>query len=270
MTMPTLEIGNARLTRVPYLDLPVPAEIVGLSSEVVGANAWAAPTWAEQGQVRVGAAIWIADVDGRRIAFDPMLAVDVVLRPDPATERKQQEAVATALSAAGMPRESVDLVLLSHIEGVGMVAWRDDEDGYGPFFPNARISLSRPELDAFLARENSPDDLEQTAYGCLHELGCLDTFEDGARLSASLTATVRGNHAPGHALFHLAEDAMTVLGHLAVSPLHLTTGPCAPLHLTPEASWEQLQALKDGRLLLGPLWPAPGYGCWRNDAFSVP
>ncbi len=270
MNVQHFELGGARLTRVPHLDLPVPPELVGLSGDDVAANAWAEPTWVENGQVRVGAAIWIADVDGQRIAFDPMLAVDVVLRADAATERAQQEVVAATLAQAGFPRESIDLVLLSHIEGVGMVAWRDERDAYGPFFPNAQIRLSRPELEAFAARTTSAEeDLELAAYGSLQQLGLLDTFEDGDQLTGSVSATVHDNHAPGHAVFHLHDDALTMLGHLAVSPLHLVTGPCAALHLVPEASWDQLKGLKDGRVLVGPLWPSPGFGRWRDGALQA-
>ncbi len=59
-----------------------------------------------------------------------------------------------------------------------------------------------------------------------------------------------------------------MLGHLAVSPVHLTTGECPQQHIDPAAVESLLRALTDdGRTLIGPLWPAPGFGRWVDGAF---
>lgn len=69
-------------------------------------------------------------------------------------------------------------------------------------------------------------------------------------------------HNPGHCAFHVGAEA-TYVGHLAVTPLHLATGPCPPQHADPEGAWTWLEAVKaDGRILVGPLWPSPGALRW--------
>ena len=58
-----------------------------------------------------------------------------------------------------------------------------------------------------------------------------------------------------------------ILGHLAVSPIHLATGVCTSLHDQPEQAWDVLTSLRDeGALLIGPLWPTPGAGHWNGTA----
>ena len=121
-------VGEATLVRVPYADVLVDADVVGLTRDQVLAAGWAAPTWAEGGQVRVGAAVWIIESEGRRIAVDPAQAADDILRTGPDAEFHQQ-AVADVLEAAGYPRESIDTVIATHIDGIGMIAWRTATSG---------------------------------------------------------------------------------------------------------------------------------------------
>lgn len=67
-----------------------------------------------------------------------------------------------------------------------------------------------------------------------------------------------------------AAPAATFVGHLALSPLHLATGPCVPQHVDPEAAWRVLRTCADdGRLLPGPLWASPGAGRWTGTAFEA-
>ena len=60
-----------------------------------------------------------------------------------------------------------------------------------------------------------------------------------------------------------------MLGHLAISPVHLATGECPLQHPQPGVAWSALrEAADDGRILIGPLWPAPGSGRWVNNTFT--
>ncbi len=273
MTSNCIEVPGVTLTRVGYIDVPVPAEAVGLSAAQVAAAAWARPLWSDGEQVHAGAAAWFADAGDTRLVFDPMLAADDALRADAATEQAQQAAIAEALADAGYDRNSVDLVVLSHIDGVGMAAWRTDDGAFGPFFPNARVLLSDVELATFQARDTQGDgDLEKQAFGALIEQGLVSTFANGEELAPGVRAEVGGGHGPGHATFTFGDpadpaEAAILLGHLAVSPLHLATGPCAGLHVDPEAAWARLTEIAgSGSRLIGPLWPAPGHGRWQDGA----
>ena len=274
MTVHTIELEHVTLTRVGYLDLPVPAELLGVAADAVAAIPWAAPIWADGDQPRIGAAAWFADVGGRRIVYDPLLALDVVLRPDRETERTHQDAVARLFAEAGFPPESVDLVVASHIDGIGMVARRDDAGRWAPLFPEAQVLLSDVELGAFLnaARDGgeAADDAERQAWTALVDQGRVDTYAHGEAIVPGFVAEVSGGHGRGHAVMHVGLDrarpAVSLIGHLAVTAVHLATGECETLNEDPPAAWSLLQrTIADGRLLVGPLWPSPGYGRWVDD-----
>jgi hypothetical protein len=271
MTIHTLVAGNARLTRVGYTDVTIPPELVGLTADDVKRVDWRSPLWADGELVRVGAAVWFADVDGRRLAFDPFQAADGVLRADRAAESTHQNAIAHVLAQAGFGRESVDYLVMSHIEGVGMVAWRNEDGSWSRFFPNARVMVSDAVLQDFLAAPaGGDDDMQYEAWHALIDQGVVDTYTDGEKIAGGPIADVRGAHCPGHALLHFDKRAVTMIGHLAVSPLHLATGECALLQAEPANAWRLLgETAEDGRVLIGPLWPSPGYGRWQNGALET-
>src|SRR5262245_61712361 len=131
-----LELGDVRLTRVLYVDALIDPAPVGLTPDEVRAVPWGPPTWADDGQVRAASCVWVISTGERNIAVDPSGNIDEILH-DPSTTGAHQAAYAAAFSAAGIPIEAVDTVLLSHIESVGLSAVRDDS-GWRPFFPNGR------------------------------------------------------------------------------------------------------------------------------------
>ena len=223
MNIQTLSLGNTTLTRVGYSDVTLPREYLGLGADAFDRAPWRSPLWTDGDSVRIGAAVWFADVGERRIAFDPFQTADRVLRADRAAEEQHQTAIAKLLAEAGFERESVDLVVLTHIEGVGMVAWRNADGSWAPFFPNAKVLLSDIELHQFLAAPKS-DDIQSQAWHALIDLGVVGTYADHEQIVAGVSADVRGAHGPGHALLHFGSAAApraTFIGHLAVSPLHL-------------------------------------------------
>jgi hypothetical protein len=267
MTIQTIEVEGAKLTRVGYTDVAIPPEFVGLTAADVARVPWRTPLWADGDRVRVGAAVWFADVNGERLAFDPFQAADSVLRADRAAEAMHQAAIAKLLAETGFARESVHRLVMTHIEGVGMVAWRNEDGSWSPFFPNARVLVSDVVLQDFLDAPPSADgDIQHEAWHALIDQGIVAAYTDGERIAGGPLADVRGAHCPGHALLHFGRAAaVTMIGHLAVSPLHLVTGECPQLQAEPVPAWALLQqTAADGRILIGPLWPSPGYGRWQG------
>lgn len=276
MANTVLELAHATLTRVGYVDVAIPPEIAGLRAADFAGIDWRFPLWAEGEQLRAGAAAWFADIAGQRFAFDPLQAADGVLRADRGAEAAQQTAVAELFAKAGFPRESVDRLVMTHIEGVGMAAWRREDGRWERFFPNATIAVSEPVLASFLAADSfHQDPLEREAWSALLYAGVVETYADGEALAPGLRAEVTGGHCPGHSVLHFVEPrsetvAATMLGHLAVSPLHLATGECPAQHAEPGRAWSALRgAADDARLLIGPLWPTPGFGRWISGRFDA-
>src|SRR5262245_28157800 len=153
----TLPLDGATLTRVGYTDVAIPGEFIGLGPNDLARAPWREPLWTDGERVRIGAAAWFADVGSQRIAFDPFQAADGVLRADREAEEHHQAAIARTLAEAGFARESVTLLVMTHIEGVGMVAERNADGRWVPFFPNARVLISDVELRQFLAAPKSDD-----------------------------------------------------------------------------------------------------------------
>src|SRR5262245_33606586 len=271
----TLALENATLTRVGYTDVAIPGAIVGITPDDIARIPWRSPALSDGDLVRIGAAVWFADIDGVRFAFDPFQAADSVLRANREAEAMHQHAIAALLTDAGFARDRVNRLVMTHIEGVGMVAWRNDDGSWSPFFPNARVLISDVELREFLRTPSGgEDDLQFDAWHALIDLGVVDTYVDGEPLARGFSPNVRGAHCPGHALLDFAgtdyRAQTTMIGHLAVSPLHLATGECPALQSEPARAWSVLrETIEDGRRLIGPLWPSPGFGRWADGEFVL-
>ena len=138
-----------------------------------------------------------------------------------------------------------------------------------PFFPNATMSVSEASAASF--DPASGDHWSSDVWQQLFAEGLVGTYADGAALLPGMTAEWTGAHNPGHHVFQFGDPSApgaTYVGHLAVSPLHLSTGVCEPQHLEPERAWDLLRSFADdGRILLAPLWPSPAAGRWIDDEF---
>jgi glyoxylase-like metal-dependent hydrolase (beta-lactamase superfamily II) len=259
-------VGQVRLTRAGYADVAVDPERVGLTGEQVAAAAWAEPTWAQDGRARAGAAAWIIESGAARVVVDPLLAADEILRSD-ADAATHQEAFAASLAAAGAPRDTMTHAVASHLDGIGMLAWRNDDGSWAPFFPNASILFSQAELDAIDSSPRPPvgtDVLRQLRdQGAVHA-----AVGESTRITNEVILELTGGHTPGHQIVRIFSDGETavVLGHLALSPIHLAASESSALHVDPVTALATLESLRDeGALLIGPLWPAPGAGRWDGE-----
>jgi hypothetical protein len=262
VTTTELTIGDVRLTRVCYADVNIPADAVGLTADEVANVAWAPPVWADGGEPKAAAAAWIIEHEGERIVVDPAQAADEILRNDN-DAAAQQEAFARLLADAGFPRESFTHAIASHVEGVGMFGWRNDDGSWEPFFPNARILVTQTELDDLDSGGQQPARPEVVA-----ELRAQDAFlpvGDTTKVTSAVTLERDGGHCPGHMLVRIdsnGEQAVMV-GHLAVSALHVATGPNAIENRDAPGAWVTTCELREsGAILIGPLWPTPGAGRW--------
>jgi len=262
MTTNTIRIGDVTLTRVGYADVNIYPARVGLTPEQVTAVAWGEPVWADGNEVRAGAAVWVIQDGDARIAVDPAQAADEIIRTA-ADAGFHQEAVAALLDAAGMPRESITHAICTHMEGIGMWAWRNDDGSWSPFFPNASIMVSQRELDAIDEGEHpSP---VHPAFAQLRDLGVLQATNGGDHVTANVSLEQVGAHTPGHQFVHITSggERAVMLGHVVVTALHLATGPCPQKHRDPDAAQRRIDALLDeDAVLIGPLWPTPGAGRW--------
>ena len=125
--------------------------------------------WADGAEVRAGVAAWVIESGDARIVVDPACSADEILRNDN-DAAAHQEAFAALLEAAGFPRESFTHAIATHYEGVGMLAWRNDDGSWERFFPNAPILISQPRARRDRCRRVRRR--SRSCHGCAPRVRC--------------------------------------------------------------------------------------------------
>ena len=256
------DVGHVMLTRVPYFDTELPPEAVALTEPDVASVSWAAPVWAESAAaVRVGQVFWIIESGGHTIVVDPCCASDAFLRSGDAALEHQAAAFA-AFRAAGYDPDQVDIVIMSHLDGIGMNALVDATGAWSPAFPNAPIVISELEWNRVRTRSGVSG---SEALTSLHAAGHVTTVALPHSVTPEVTMVIAGGHTAGMATIVVESDGARALflGHLAVNPVHAAVTCDSVLHDDPVVGAAALQtwladAATDDALVIGPLWPAPG------------
>ena len=253
-------IGRVRLTRVPYFDVGLPPEAVGLTGEQVTAVDWAGP-WCDGPHVRVGQVFWVIESAGRTIVVDPCGASDAFLR-EGADAVAHQEAAFATFAAAGFDPRTVDTVMMSHLDGIGMFSLVDAGGHWAPAFPAAPILMSDREWTRVRARTDISGD---AALRALDALGVVERVSLPYELTPDVHLVRSGGHTDGHMTVTVESDGARALflGHLAVSPVNAGIAAPVALHDDPALGHAALHhwladAAGDGALVIGPLWPDPG------------
>jgi glyoxylase-like metal-dependent hydrolase (beta-lactamase superfamily II) len=127
------------------------------------------------------------------------------------------------LAAAGFPRESIDLVLCTHLH-VDHVGWNTMLEGgrWVPTFPNARYLINRVEWEHWSRFEagNYRDPIEDSVRPIV-EGGFADFVESNHRITGEVWLEPTPGHTPGHASVRISskgEDAI-ITGDLMHHPI---------------------------------------------------
>ena len=258
--MRSFSIGGARLTRVPYFDTALPPEAIALDAADVAGVPWAAP-WCDGPLVGVGQVFWVVESAGRTVVVDPCTASDAFLREGPEAITHQDAAFA-AFRDAGFDPATVDVVVMSHLDGIGMLALAGPDGAWRPAFPNAPILMS----DLEWTRVQTRDDVSGApALHALDELGAVERVSLPFQATPEVRLVRSGGHTEGHLTVVVESDGARALflGHLAVTPVSAGIATPALLHDDPRLGDDALRhwladAAGDDALVIGPLWPDPG------------
>ncbi len=263
--MTTWTVGDVKVVRVVDLEVDLPA-----GRPVPD---WCVPAFANgRGEVGLAFSAFGILAAGRRIVVDPWLA------NDGPRGRKGAAGVAErllhALAEAGFAAEEVDVVVNTHLDGIGWNTRPAPSGAWVPSFPAARYRWSAVQLD----RHGADDRL-----GPLLAANVIDAVAPGDHL----TSEVSLEDAPGHEGGHLAVriesrgETAVIPGHLFLSPLQVAD-PSIPFDEDPVTAAETrtrlLNDLADRQgLLLSPLLGGPGGGVvhragagWCLDAHAIP
>jgi glyoxylase-like metal-dependent hydrolase (beta-lactamase superfamily II) len=271
VTVTSFSIGNVVLIRVPYFDVALDADVIGFTPEQLVEVEWGVPDWkTAEGQVIVGQAIWVIESDGQSLVVDPCGASDSFLRSGPEAPT-HEAAVVAAMASAGHPVDSVDLVVMSHLDGIGMVGSLDAEGRCSPLFSNARIVMSERELAHIEANQQIGG---RSAFRELVAQGVVDGVLCPSEIARGVTMQLTGGHSPGHCALRIGDEAV-LIGHLAINPVQVTAGIIPTQHLEPIQAFAALEqelawARERNALIIGPLWPQPGAGKVAGPPWVIP
>ena len=227
MSLMSWTIGDVRVTRILETEATLPAAELfpEATPEALARHAtWLAPHFLhEQGQITLAIQGLVIESAGKRILVDTCVGD----REVPFDMGSGESSFLENLSAAGFPRESVDVVLCTHLH-FDHVGWNTmkEADRWVPTFPNARYLFARVEYDHWKAETEAGRGLEfafsfADAVRPVVDAGLSDLVETDHKLTDEVRLEATPGHTPGHVAVRIAsrgEEAL-ITGDLTHHPV---------------------------------------------------
>lgn len=269
-------VGELEIVRILELEFPLGPSILPIGQDhqaLVAACPWAKPHFvSEAGDVIFALTAHGLVSQGQRILIDPCLSFDL-RRDNPDIAERAALMLDQALPEAGFHPDRVDVVINSHIDGVGWNC-RPGPDGWRPAFPNARHLFTEQEISRVCGGAGDEPVTEGDAESLrpLREAGLIEGVSPDARVGEHVRLAPSPGHTPGNVdIWVESEGASAVLvGDHVLSPLQCAEPAWAGLDLDAEASPKVRRALLEEcalreTLLLGPHFGSPGAGRVRAE-----
>jgi glyoxylase-like metal-dependent hydrolase (beta-lactamase superfamily II) len=262
----TWTVGSVELTRVddPDFELILPSDDATVAA--LQRSPWLAPHFVtEDWSLNVGSSCIVVRTPAAVALVDPFLAFDDAERLGPRLQ---------ALRDAGVEADDVDLVINTHVDGIGVNVLRDGS----PTFPNARYLVPRAELEAM--RAGTHGEQRAGALLALQDDGIVEPTEGNETILDGVRLEDAPGHNPGMHVVWVEDDdeAAVIVGHLFLHPAQIANPSIENGDLDPvvlEATRRSLlsRCAQTGALVVGPLFAEPGAGvvqpdggAWRFDA----
>jgi len=273
------QIGDVTVTRILETEMPVPYSpessfLKEAHPDALRAMPWLYPHFVtEEGHLKLSIHALLVSAPGLKLVVDTCIGND---KPRALLGgRAIQTAFLDSLSAAGAPRETVDLVVCTHLH-VDHVGWNTMlQDGkWIPTFPNARYLIGRREFDHW-SREG--DEEQQTILGDsvkpIFEHGLATLVEMNHRISAEISLTPTPGHTPGHVsvLIESKGQRAMITGDMLHHPCQFGHPEWSPsFDSDPVAGANMRRAVMEGVaeepvLVIGTHFAAPTAGRVRRD-----
>ncbi len=222
-------IGKAAITSIEELSFTSPAAgfVPGLEdSQLEPLSEWMAPymTPDKTGLVMSVQALGV-EVDGHRIIVDTCVGNGKDFGEITPFFNNLQNDFTGRLAAAGFARESVDVVVCTHLH-MDHVGWNTlFEDGrWVPTFPNARYVFSQADIDYWRDHRGEPVGYSyDAAVQPLLDAGRVDSVGPDHRISESVRLVPTPGHSPGHVSVRISSGGAegVITGDLVHSPAQL-------------------------------------------------
>ena len=277
----TWTIGDVRVTRI--VEIPLisagPFLIDSATPEAIKAIPWLAPNFADaEGRLIMSIHALVVETPTKRIVVDTCIGNDKPRHIQPWSHL--QTSFLKDFEAAGFSRESIDVVLCTHLH-IDHVGWNTMlVDGkWEPTFPNARYLMGRAEFDYWKAAPDSPA-AEAAVFADsvqpVWDAGLVDLVASDHQVceEVSLVPT------PGHTIDHVSVR-ITSKGEEAVITGDFVHHPCQLAHpdwdtkvdydgrqstATRERMFDAFA--RDGTLVIGTHFAAPTAGHVVRDGES--
>jgi len=170
--------------------------------EVVRDIPWLAPHFAdENGRLRMSVHALVVETPSKRLIVDTCIGNDK--QRDIPTWSNLQTSFLADLEAAGFPRESIDVVLCTHLH-VDHVGWNTMlvDGAWKPTFPNARYLIGRQEFDYWRGEDEGREDLARSPFHDsvkpVFDAGLVALVETDHRVTDEVSLEPTLGHTPGH------------------------------------------------------------------------
>ncbi|MFL6205727.1 MAG: MBL fold metallo-hydrolase [Acidimicrobiales bacterium] len=250
--MSTWTVGDIEVTRVedPGFELVLPSDEATVSA--LQRSPWLSPHFVtDDWSLDIGSTCTVVRTPDAVLLVDPFLTFDDADRLGPRLQ---------ALRDAGVEADDVDIVINSHVDGIGANVLRDGS----PTFPSARYLVPRAELEAM--RSGAHGETRADALLALQEDGIVEPADAGPVVDG-----IRLEEAPGHnpgmhvVWIEDGDRSAVVVGHLFLHPAQIAAPNVDNADLDPVALEATRRALlarcvEERALLIGPLFASPGGG----------
>jgi glyoxylase-like metal-dependent hydrolase (beta-lactamase superfamily II) len=241
------DFGDWRVTRIedPGFALTLPSD-----TEALRRSPWLSPLFVtDDWQLRVGSSAILVQGPGLTALVDPWLAFDGSF-----------DGRLGALAAGGVEPGEVDVVVNSHVDGIGANVNPGTAEAA---FPNARYVLPAAEVTEIQAGRRP---------GAESLLKIVEPVDDRVELAPGLVVEPLPGHNAGHVGVAVgAPTAALVIGHLFLHPAQIANpdvilGDFDPDLLRATRRRTLDRCADEDLVLVGPLFAGPGGGHIRRDA----
>jgi glyoxylase-like metal-dependent hydrolase (beta-lactamase superfamily II) len=261
----TWTIGDIGITRVddPGFELVLPSDEA--TTRTLQRSPWLQPHFVtDDWALRIGSSATVIRSRDTVVVVDPFLAFDDPARLGPRLE---------ALREAGVAADDVDVVVNTHIDGLGVNLLLDGS----PTFPRARYLVPREEIEGIRSGDHPEPDRTEVVE--LHDAGVIEASESTQEVAPGVRLADAPGHNPGHHVVWVTDGSSraVVVGHLFLHPAQIASpeidnGDRDPALLATTRRDLLARCVDEDAVLIGPLFVSPGggrvtphAGTWRLD-----
>ncbi len=221
-------IGNVKVTRVVEMEVAGGTKFIlpDATRDACLDYDWMQPHFMDDaGNLIMSIHALVVDTGEQRIVVDTCIGNDKQ-RNIPAWSNLQTRFLED-LAAAGYPRESIDMVMCTHLH-VDHVGWNTMlvDDTWVPTFPNARYLIAEKEWTYWDAQEEDQDygPVLQDSVRPVVEAGLVDFVGETHELCPGVQLEPTPGHTPGHVSVHITSNGAEALitGDCIHHPVQMT------------------------------------------------